>query len=384
MKLAPIRTQEAHDGALSRISELISKTDQKSLDEIEVLQMLVERWERERFELDAPSPIDAIRFRMRQANLKPRDLEPFIGSRSRVSEVLNGSRPLSIDMIRALHRHLGIPAASLIAAPAAQDLGRTQEPSKAALQKLRSLGFLKAQEKGSAFISRAFAGTPNLAMLRKTRTDRTNAKTDQAALEAWCGAVMLKSYSEEKPKGSLPTSAKTAARQLAQLSVHDDGPLRAREKLAEWGIQLVILEHLPGTFLDGAAMCRADGTRLIALTLRHNRLDNFWFTLLHELCHVARHLKEGTSIILDDLDVKGSGDVESEADQFAQDALIPPAVWELARDEDLSNEGVIDVANRAGVHASIVAGRWQREFGDYRKFSRMLGRGEVRDLFGER
>lgn len=381
MKVAPIRTEVAYEDALQRISKLISKADQKSLDELEVLEALVERWERGQFKLSAPTPIDAIRFRMRQADLKPRDLEPYIGSRARVSEVLSGSRPLSIDMIRALHYHLGIPASSLIAAPVGDTLIRTQEPSKAAVEKLRSLGFMRAQEKGSAFIARAFAGTPAQAMLRKTRTDRTNAKTDLAALQAWCGAVMLKSNSKPKPSGSFPASAQTAGRELARLSIQRDGPLLAREILAQWGIVLVTLEHLPGTFLDGAAMCRPDGVRVIAMTLRHDRLDNFWFTLLHELCHAMCHLKEGTPIILDDLDVKGAGDVEAEADAFAQNALIPPAIWKTAQTEDLSADDVLHVASQAGVHPSIVAGRWQREFGDYRKFSRMLGRGEVRSQF---
>jgi len=71
---------------------------------------------------------------------------------------------------------------------------------------------------------------------------------------------------------------------------------------------------------DGAAICRGDGAPLIALTLRYDRLDNFWFTLLHEFAHVSCHLSGDTSVILDDLDVKGSDKIEAEADEFARNA----------------------------------------------------------------
>ena len=143
------------------------------------------------------------------------------------------------------------------------------------------------------------------------------------------------------------------------------------------GIILVILEHLPGTFLDGAAMCRSDGIPVIALTLRHDRLDNFWFTLLHEFAHVVCHLSPARQVILDDLDVASSEAIEKEADSFARNALIPPAIWKRI-DEDSSTEEVLDVAERAGVHSAIAAGRWRFEHSDYRRFSKIIGRGEVR------
>jgi HTH-type transcriptional regulator / antitoxin HigA len=152
----------------------------------------------------------------------------------------------------------------------------------------------------------------------------------------------------------------------------------AREALASGGVIFVTLDHLPGTFLDGAAMCRDDGVPIIALTLRYDRLDNFWFTLLHEYAHVCHHLNGNTTVILDDLEVRSSVDIESEADAFAQAALIPPMLWARVTSPDLNPGDVIRIAADAEVHPAIVAGRWQREYGDYRRFSKMLGRGEVR------
>jgi HTH-type transcriptional regulator / antitoxin HigA len=128
-------------------------------------------------------------------------------------------------------------------------------------------------------------------------------------------------------------------------------------------------------------MCRKDGTPIIALTIRHDRIDNFWFTLLHEHCHVCCHLNNDTRVILDDLEVRSSteseDDIEHQADMFAQNALLPPSVSARLRSTELTPDEVESIAAEAGVHPAIVAGLWQREHADYRRFSKMLGRGEV-------
>ena len=381
MKIAPIRTEKAYEASLKRAAELVAKTDRDSLDELGVLQALTEQWERARFELPAPTALEAICFRMEQGGLKPRDLEPLIGSRARVSEVLSGRRPLSIDMIRALHQHLGIPAASLIAPTPVESSVKPAAPSAAALKKLRGSGAMMARESFSAFLDRAFGPMYAEALLRKTRTERTNAKTDQVALTAWCAAVMLRANAVDLGKPKSKERGKKVARRLAKLSTHPNGPLVAKRELARIGIILIIMEHLPGTYLDGAALCRADGAPVIALTLRHDRIDNFWFTLLHEFCHVSEHLKEDRTLIIDDLELKSADEIEDEADRFAQEALIPLEIWDAEASTDMGTEEVVQLAELAEVHPAIVAGRWQRENNDYRRFARMLGRGEVRCLF---
>jgi HTH-type transcriptional regulator/antitoxin HigA len=375
MKIAPIRSDEDYQNAHKRLSALIHKNDQQSLDEMDILQALIERWEREHYEFLPPTPVEAIRFRMEQGGLKFRDLEPIIGPRSRISEVLSGRRPLTIDMIRALHEHLAIPLASLVGESSEEARGEPRL-TKAALDKLLTLGVMRAKESYAAFRARAFEGNPSPALLRKTRTARTNAKTDPVALEAWCGAVFLKSESQKLPKKREAPQAEFG-RALARLSSSSNGPLLVKDALARVGIIFVILKHLPGTFLDGAAMYRGDGVPIIALTLRYDRIDNFWFTLLHEYCHVSHHLNGNTRMILDDLDVKSSIEIENEADRFAQEALIPPALSKRLLSPDVTTDEIVEIAAEAGVHSAIVAGRWQREHSDYRRFSKMLGRGEV-------
>lgn len=383
MTLKPIRSAADHERAEAEARALMSKTDEGSVDRLEVLQALIERWEREQFRFQAAAPADAIRFRMEQLGLRPRDLIPYLGTKSRVSEILAGQRQPTVDQIRALNRHLGVPVESLIGDTKHQPPRRPSTASRAAIDKLRQLRVMKPREHIEAFLARAQKGAPALGMLRKTRTDRTNANTDFGALEAWCAAVLLEAERRKLPAGKRKKLDSAFARRIARLSAHSDGPARVTDELAKAGVILVILEHLPGTYLDGAAICRGDGTPVIALTLRHDRLDNFWFTLLHELAHVTKHLGDGTAIILDDLDVNSSGGIEAEADEFARDALIPREIWDRCNDPELSTEALMEIAEEAGVHPAIAAGRWRWEHGDYRRFSRLLGRGEVRIHFSK-
>ncbi|MBN9673730.1 ImmA/IrrE family metallo-endopeptidase [Roseibium aggregatum] len=380
MRIRPIRTEKDYQAALKLAASLFGSDDQNDRDELEVLQAVIESWERSQHAIEAATPAEAIRFRMAQAGIAPRDLMPYLGSKSRVSEILSGVRQPTVDQIRALHFHLGIPVASLVGNFKHEPSARPSTTSKAAVEKLRSLGFIRAKESLTEFLNRVAPSAPAVAMLRKTRTERTNAKTDMAALEAWCAAVLLKAEEASVKKKAKINDPAQAARELAQLSTLPDWHDQLIQTLERMGIILVVLEHLPGTFLDGAAMCRADGVPVIALTLRHDRLDNFWFTLLHEFAHVSCHLKEERQVILDDLDVASSDEIEAEADSFAQEALIPPAVWAKLNKSSRA-EAILNAAQNAGVHHAIVAGRWRYQFSDYRKFSKLVGRGEVKSAF---
>ena len=111
----PIRTKSDHAAALAEIERLWgAKRGTPEGDRLDVLATLVDAYEAEQFPMDPPDPIEAIKFRMEQQGLTRKDLEPLIGTRTRVAEVLNRKRSLSIGMIRRLHRALGIPADVLI------------------------------------------------------------------------------------------------------------------------------------------------------------------------------------------------------------------------------------------------------------------------------
>ncbi len=109
MNIQPIKTKDDYDAALRRIEELMDAED-----ELEVLSVLVCDYEKRQFPTEYPAPRDAIMFRMEQRGLRPVDLVPYLGSRSKVSEVLSGKRSLSLAQIRKLHAGLGIPAEVLI------------------------------------------------------------------------------------------------------------------------------------------------------------------------------------------------------------------------------------------------------------------------------
>ncbi|MBT8065819.1 MAG: transcriptional regulator [Gammaproteobacteria bacterium] len=115
MTIRPIRNNSDHESALKRIQALMSaKPGTDEGDELDVLATLVDAYETEHFPIESPDPIDAIKFRMEQMGLERKDLEPLIGSRARVSEVLTRRRGLSLKMIRTLHEELDIPLEALI------------------------------------------------------------------------------------------------------------------------------------------------------------------------------------------------------------------------------------------------------------------------------
>lgn len=114
-ELKPIRTKADHDVALAEIERLWgSPTGTPNGDRLDVLATLVDVYETQTYPMDPPDPIEAIQFRMEQLGMTRKDLEPLIGTRARVTEVMNRKRGLSIDMIRRLQQQLGISADILI------------------------------------------------------------------------------------------------------------------------------------------------------------------------------------------------------------------------------------------------------------------------------
>lgn len=115
MKLKVIKTEAQYQEALKRLDEIFdSKKGSENADELELLSFLIEKYENETSPIDLPDPIEAIKFRMEQLGYKQKDLAVIIGLKSRVSEVLQRKRKLSLDMIRKLHVTLGIPTEVLI------------------------------------------------------------------------------------------------------------------------------------------------------------------------------------------------------------------------------------------------------------------------------
>ena len=404
VNISPIRTEEDHEAALSRLAEIFqAEIGTPEGDERDILADLVELYEDKHHPIGLPDPISAIKFRMDQANLTARDLVPFIGSRARVSEVLSGKRPITMSMARALHQHLGIPADVLLQEPGASlpDTLPGLEYTRFPLRSMVKENWIPhvpdlldhAEDIITNLIERAGGREAAMSLYRKNDHRRINAKTDEYALKAWCWQVMATAREREASVAyARGTVTPKFLGQVAQLSILEDGPRRARDLLADHGIGFEYLSHLPRTHLDGAAFRLSDDRPVIGMTLRYDRIDNFWFTLLHELAHVSLHLDGcgDEAAFVDDHSLRSveagageSGDSkERDADRLAGEALIPEEVWEASpARENPSPNGVINLAQSLGIHPAIIAGRIRRERGNYRLLSQFVGTGEVRRQF---
>jgi HTH-type transcriptional regulator/antitoxin HigA len=302
-----------------------------------------------------------------------------------------------MPMARALHEHLGIPAEVLL-----QDATATlSEPlagiewERFPLEGMAKLGWIPkvrnlrshAKELMQELIRRA--GGPDVAgaaLYRRNDHARTNAKMDPYALKAWCWKV-LADANESRPAPSYKSGTVSLdfLRQLARLSWSDEAPRLAKEFLAKHGIPLVVVHHLSKTYLDGAALKLADGTPVVGLTLRYDRVDNFWFCLMHELAHVGRHMdRDGDTSFVDDLTLRNmeggrSDPKEAEADEWAEEALVPHEIWETSEAKrNPTPMSVVNLSKVLQVHPAIVAGKVRYEQRNYRLLSHFVGTGEVR------
>jgi len=399
MKPRIIKTNEDYQAARERIEQLMAGDPTPDCDEgqeLELLAHLIEQYENKEQPMGMPTPVAAIKFRMDQMGLKQRDLARYFGSASRVSEVLRGKRPLTLGMIRAVHAGLGISEKVLLQQPdkplqaAATQGNWDQFPLTAMLKRgwLNYDGSLQqAKQQARQLITSWISGFASLDMamapVRLRQSISKGAHADEYALQVWKLRVIQRAL--EQParaayvKGCV---SRDFMRRLVQLSYLDEGPRQASDFLKKHGIRLVTELHLPGTHLDGAALVLADGTPVVALTLRYDRLDNFWFTLCHELAHIALHYERAKeSGYLDDLEAHAN-DEERAADAFATEALVPTRAWALAAllpAPTVAN--VCALAQQLQITPAIVAGRVRHELNNHKILWQLLGRNTVRKLF---
>lgn len=395
-KIKAIKSDQDYEEALALLETLLIQDpapDSAEADQLSILSTLLESYEAANFPADLPDAIEAIKFRMEQQDLRPADLVPFIGSASRVSEVLSGKRPLTLDMIRALEQGLDIPAQALLKKQSPKEETIFDKWDKKLFKLMQDRGYFGQQENttdSSSVLEKFFASSVQplqLNALLRQSSYRSSPTTDPYALVAWSRKVLNEAATITPPKKYLPGTVNLEFMQLlAKLSVHDDGPLKAQQSLLESGIILVIEPPLPKTRLDGAAMLNDGQTPIIGLTLRMDRLDNFWFTLMHELAHVALHYDaHEIEFFYDELDtIKGMviDDREKEADTLAGEALVPSAKWEVSPARIIpSSLAASSLANELGVNVAIVAGKMRFEGDKWTSLNKLVGSAKVRQHF---
>lgn len=391
-----IKSEDDYNIALNRIEEIFdAKPGSPEFDEMELLVKLVEIYEDEKYPISSPDPISAIKFRMEQQGLKNKDLIPYIGSKSKVSEVLSGKRALSLNMIRKLNEGLGIPAEVLI-----QDTEK-ELPDSSIMEHGINFPFTEMYKRG--WFKDFFNGTLNeakefkeelliqfigpfkindFALCYNRKSDNSNAENIDDILMAWRIRVMNIAATEKLPVWNKENLTEEFFSELAKLSYLQEGPKLAKEFLNKAGIHFVIENHLEKSHLDGSSMLMPDGSPLIALTLRHDRLDSFWFTLFHELAHVKQHLSENNTAYFDDMYNEMSKKIEKEADSYAKEMLIPSQLWKSSGLRITSTASDIKAfASKYRISPSIPAGRLRYENKNYYVFTNLIGNGMVRKLF---
>lgn len=396
MKPKVIKTEAEYKMALAHLESLMEAEPNAALEEeMELFAVLIENYECEHFPIDLPDPIEAVKFRMEQQGLTRKDLEKYIGSQSKVSEILNRKRPLSIGMIRALHQGLGIPAEVLLQEEGAEISAPKYDLKKYPFNEMFKEGYFsyfngtlqEAKEVSEELLNRFFSVFRGLTFEKALPRSSAVDKMDEFALEAWQARALSLAEEQELPPYAPNSLDEEDLKHLVKLSAFEKGPDLARELLQKHGVAFVILKNLPHTYLDGACFKSPSGRPVIGLTLRHDRLDNFWFTLFHELGHLDLHLSQNNFAFFDDTESEHShahDAHEREANDFAARHLIPDDVWKQWRRTNsgiVSKEEIRLFADRLSISPAIVAGRLRWETGDYLKYSALLGNKTVKGLF---
>jgi HTH-type transcriptional regulator/antitoxin HigA len=390
-----IHTESEYHVYLGEIEQLLSlgaNLTQGQINRLEVLTVLVEAFESKKYPLEPIDPIDAIQFRMEEKGLKQADLVQYFGTSSRVSEILKRKRPLTVQMIRALSVGLGISTDTLVGLTETRRNEVAEiDWSKFPIKEMMARGWLdKVTGKFSdnveslvkSYISSAglHIGT---AAFRRTLSGEAKSPTTIYALYAWLARVIQRARNEDFNLGPFRHDQLNATflRELAQLSWSDRGPQLAVEFLKCHGIKVIFEPHLKGTQLDGAAFQDIDGSPIIALTLRFDRIDNFWFTLMHEVVHVWKHISNDKEAFVDDLNVSSEDRREAEANRIAGEAFIPRIIWRRSNAYLSPSKDTIErLARELRIHPAIVAGRLHKDTGNYTQFQDMLGHHEVSSL----
>jgi HTH-type transcriptional regulator/antitoxin HigA len=307
-------------------------------------------------------------------------------------------------MIRALSSGLGIPADALIgrepSVTSDADERNVDEIDwkRFPYREMERRGWFSAAKisgKNAEEMLRSFldqivpSREASIMFRRKFRGDKLDEKAYYSTL-AWSARVLMRAKDVESdlPKFDPAKISVDTLRDLARLSWFTNGPRLAVEFLAKCGIAVVVEPRLPNAVIDGAAMLSERGTPVIGLTLRIDRTDYFWFTLMHEVAHVWKHLNTADEAFVDRIERIASTEKneqkENEANRIARDSFIRRAVWERASARLAPTpQNIQELADSLHIHPAIVAGRIQFESGHYESFREFLEQGSVQQHFSE-
>lgn len=402
MEFRVIKGSEDYETALTEAERLVAldpDVGTRDAERLELLTVLIQDFEKRSFLFDAPDPISAIEFRMQEQGLRQKDLVPLLGSRSRASEVMARKRPLTVPMIRSLSIGLGIPSDVLVGSKKRSQVAHIA-PSDALdwsrfpaleMQKRGWFGEGRSKRRPSEELVKDFftqiTSESSFALYRRRFQGEGFSDRTRYSVLAWTARILMRAKQEAAHVPSFDPRKINAEvlRDLSHLSTFESGPRLAVEFLARCGIAVIVEPRLPHTYLDGAALLTEQRTAVIGLTLRYDRIDAFWFTLLHEVAHVWKHLSSADEAFVDRIESADGADYrEKEANRLARETFIPRAVWRRsAAFLTPTRENILKLSDELRIHPGIVVGRLHHETGDYRSFKEFLRSGVVRRQFPE-
>lgn len=316
-------------------------------------------------------------------NMKPQQVQRYEATSytsASLARLIEIAAILEVKVSQSFVKDDSTGDSSIFAWSDARDIDFTRFPTKEMIKR----GWIQAKGPTSVLAAAARdyflnAAGPQFATAYHRKKVRGEGAPNEFALLAWQARILERARNVYAHRAEF-THNDVWLRELVGLTREERGPVLARELLADNGVLLVLERHLTGTYLDGAAMLSADGTPIIGLTLRHDRLDNFWFVLMHELGHVFLHLFGNLKLdFFDEEDDSAPDEIEKQADKFAHDHLIPEHDWKRCMSRfTLTEEAVRLDAERVGIDASIIAGRIRRERSNYTILNTLVGFGTVR------
>jgi HTH-type transcriptional regulator/antitoxin HigA len=356
-------------------------------------------------------PHNVIKTRMEQLGLKSRDIAPLFGSASKASMVLSGKSPLTLSIARELVANLQIPAKLLVAPNIVEQVvAPTFDTSKLPLNQLvkaaKKAGIYfdlpddwktRRDEQAKAFMK--LASPMELEILPKTpalpRENSQNHETsavDTDALRAWLMVATVVAKQTQLPLYQADSLTDELLRAIPTYSCYGvEGVKQVQQLLASKGIALVFVPHLTKTYTDGACFRLNDqqATPVIALSLRFDRLDSFYFSLMHELGHLKLHLSDEQGrgqFFADDEATKNTPLAqlplkEKEADAFARGYLYPEGLLEHLLDQPTypTNDDLRNIATKVGIDVSLLAGALGYQLKDYRRYRLLIKPAGLRD-----
>nr|WP_299241472.1 ImmA/IrrE family metallo-endopeptidase [uncultured Halomonas sp.] len=214
---------------------------------------------------------------------------------------------------------------------------------------------------------------------------RKNNTAQETKIQAWLSIVGEKSkvFLIQRSPDRFKGLSLEHLRDIAKLSLNFENTRSLVDVLAQsYGIVLIVEPGFSSMKMDGCTFKLPQGTPVIGLSVRYNRYDNFWFTLMHELAHICLHYEQLASPILDDLDEDSESDIEVEANIVAKDSLVPRQHWRLIWNARDDKKQFLELCKKAEVHPVLAAGMLRHQSKNYALYPEYHHAMDIRETFG--